>query len=77
MRFSKINDAGQEVEYFSTYMEGVKIISVCPLMLDIKDASNEKHGHIELIEMLYEKITGRYADGNIIHRDGWNVRVTA
>lgn len=76
VKFYRINDAGQEVEYFSTLMEGVKIVSVCPLMLDVKDPDYEKHKHIELIELLYEKITWRYTDGNIMHSDSWNERAT-
>ena len=56
VKFYRINNAGQEVEYFSTY---------------------EKHNHIELVELLYEKITWRYADGNIMHSDSWNERATA
>ena len=77
VKFYRINNAGQEVEYFSTLMEGVTIVSVCPMMLDIKDPCYEKHNHIELVELLYEKITWRYADGNIMHSDSWNERATA
>ncbi|HGL4530638.1 TPA: type VI secretion system tube protein Hcp, partial [Enterobacter roggenkampii] len=28
-------------------------------------------------ELLYEKITWRYVDGNIMHSDSWNDRKTA
>ncbi|WP_320726882.1 Hcp family type VI secretion system effector [Enterobacter sp. 118C5] len=77
VKFYHINDAGQEVEYFSTLMEGVTIVSVCPMMLDIKDPDYEKHNHLELVELLYEKITWRYVDGNIIHSDSWSDRKTA
>lgn len=77
VKFYHINDAGQEVEYFSTLMEGVKIVGVCPMMLDVKDPRHEKHNHMELVELLYEKITWRYVDGNIIHSDSWNERATA
>lgn len=76
-KFYHINDAGQEVEYFSTLMENVIIVSVCPMMLDVKDPNYEKHNHLELVELLYEKITWRYADGNIMHSDSWNDRKTA
>lgn len=31
-----INDAGQEVEYFNMLLEGVKVVSVCPLMHNSK-----------------------------------------
>ncbi|MFG6654565.1 Hcp family type VI secretion system effector [Scandinavium sp. M-37] len=76
VKFYRINDAGQEAEYFSTMMEGVKLVSVCPMMLDVKNSRYEKHNHIELIELVYEKITWTYKDGNIIHSDSWNERVT-
>ncbi|MGK4353204.1 type VI secretion system tube protein TssD, partial [Enterobacter cloacae] len=77
VKFYHINVAGQEVEYFSTCMEGVTIVSVCPMMLDVKNPDYEKHNHLELVELLYEKITWRYVDGNIIHSDSWNDRKTA
>ncbi|RZN44666.1 Hcp family type VI secretion system effector [Escherichia sp. E10V10] len=44
---------------------------------DIKDASFEKHNHLEQVELRYEKITWAYKDGNIIHSDSWNERTTA
>ncbi|MES0264541.1 type VI secretion system tube protein TssD [Citrobacter sedlakii] len=77
VKLYKINDAGQEVEYFSVLMEGVTIVSVCPMMLDVKSPDYERHNHIELVKLLYEKITWRFADGNIIHSDSWNDRKTA
>ncbi|AEN64798.1 type VI secretion system effector, Hcp1 family [Enterobacter soli] len=33
-----INDAGQEVEYFNMLLEGVKVVSICPLMHNCKNA---------------------------------------
>lgn len=56
-KWYKINDAGQEVEYFNTKLENVKLVKVAPKMHDIKDASFEKHNHLEQIELRYEKIT--------------------
>lgn len=38
-RWYKINDAGQEVEYFNTKLENVKVVKVNPLMHDVKDPS--------------------------------------
>ena len=40
-KWYKINDAGQEVEYFNTRLENVKLVKVAPKMHDIKDASFE------------------------------------
>jgi type VI secretion system secreted protein Hcp len=76
-KWYKINDAGQEVEYFNTKLENVKVVKVNPVMHDVKDPSFEKHNHLEQIELRYEKITWTYKDGNIIHSDSWNERATA
>ncbi len=56
-KWYKINDAGQEVEYFNTKLENVKVVKVNPVMHDVKDPSFEKHNHLERIELRYEKIT--------------------
>ena len=77
MKWYRIDDAGQEVEYFNTKLENVKIVRVAPVMHDIKDASKERHNHLESLELRYEKITWTYKDGNIIHSDSWNERTTA
>ncbi|KAA5943909.1 type VI secretion system tube protein Hcp [Pantoea sp. Bo_2] len=77
MRFYRINDAGQEVEYFTTLMEGVTVICVGPIIYDVKSCYGEARNHLEAVELIYEKITWRYVDGNIIHSDSWNERVTA
>ncbi|MEG6138951.1 Hcp family type VI secretion system effector [Enterobacter kobei] len=77
LKWYRINDAGQEVEYFNTKLESVKVVRVAPLMYDIKDASKERHNHQESLELRYEKITWTYKDGNIIHSDSWNERATA
>lgn len=76
-KWYRINDAGQEVEYFNTKLETVKLVRVSPLMYDIKDPSKEKHNHLEEIELRYEKITWTFKDGNIIHSDAWNERPQA
>lgn len=77
VKFYRINDAGQEVEYFSMMMENVTVISIGPVMYDVKSQYGEKCNHLDVVELMYEKITWRYADGNIIHSDSWKERVTA
>lgn len=57
-KWYKINDAGQEVEYFNTTLENVKLVKVAPRMHDIKDSSFEKHNHLEQVELRYEKSPG-------------------
>lgn len=73
-KFYKINDAGQEVEYFNIALEGVRIVSVSPSMASPDDTNNN---HLETVEMRYEKITWKHCDGNIIFTDAWNERPTA
>lgn len=43
-KWYRINDAGQETEYFNMLLEGVKIVGVSPVMHDTK----EKHNHLEV-----------------------------
>ena len=74
IKWYKIDDAGKEKEYFNTQLDNVKVVSVKPQMLDIKNLAFEKHNHLEKIELRYEKITWAYKDGNIIHADSWNER---
>ncbi|WP_313112386.1 type VI secretion system tube protein TssD [Pseudescherichia sp.] len=76
LRFYRINNAGQEGEYFTVLLENVKVVNVMPVMLDIKDASKEKFNHMEIVEFRYEKITWHYLDGNIMHSDSWAKRPT-
>lgn len=71
-----IDYAGQEVEYANILLEKVKVVSVTPVMYDIKEAVHEGKGHMEAIELCYEKIVWTHKDGNIIHSDSWNERKT-
>jgi type VI secretion system secreted protein Hcp len=72
IKWYMINPAGQEVEYFNHKLDKVKVISVKPVMHNIKEPSKEKYNHLEEVEMRYEKVTWTYKDGNIIHADSWN-----
>ncbi|ROP62208.1 type VI secretion system secreted protein Hcp [Enterobacter sp. BIGb0383] len=73
LKFYKINDAGQEAEYFNILLEGVRIVSVSPSMAAPEDTNNN---HMEQIEFRYERITWKHNDGNIIFSDSWNERST-
>lgn len=77
LKFYKINDNGQEVEYFRTTLENVRVNELEPFMLDIKNPAFDKHNHLEALYLSYEKITWHYIDGNIIHSDSWNEREAA
>ncbi|MRT03975.1 Hcp family type VI secretion system effector [Ewingella americana] len=75
IRWYRINDAGYEVEYFNMLLEKVRIVSVTPTMQDIKECPGT--GHIESVQLRYEKITWKYCDGNVIFSDSWNERAQA
>ena len=76
-KFYRINDNGQEEEYFVTTLENVKVFHVVPVMFDTKDPDFEKQGHIEHVGLRYEKIDWHYTDGNIKHADSGKDRKTA
>lgn len=73
-KWYRINDAGQEVEYYNMFLEGVKIVSVTPMMHDTKTVINA--GHLEQVHLRYAKITWTFKDGNIQYSDAWAERVT-
>ena len=74
IKWYKINDAGQEVEYFNMFLEEVRIVSISPSMAS---PDNPNGNHMETLELRYEKITWKHCDGNIMHTDAWNQRQTA
>lgn len=76
-KYYRINDAGQEVEYMNTTLENVTVVTLMPIMYDVKDLSYKNKGHIEYIELHYEKIIWKYLDANIIYSDSWDERKTA
>ncbi|WP_338922838.1 Hcp family type VI secretion system effector [Pseudomonas silesiensis] len=67
----KISGGGEEIEYFNTLLENVKVVKVAPKMHDVKDQTKERHNHLEQVELRYEKITWLYKDGTIKHSDSW------
>ncbi|MCF6687802.1 Hcp family type VI secretion system effector [Raoultella terrigena] len=74
IKWYKINDAGQEGEYFNMFLEEVRIVSISPSMAS---PDNPNENHMETLELRYEKITWKHCDGNIMHTDAWNQRQTA
>lgn len=73
-KWYKINESGQEVEYFTTTLTNVKVVSVKPLVPNIKNPNNSDYSHQEYIELRYEQISWKYHDGSYIHSDSWNNR---
>ncbi|MFZ4834311.1 Hcp family type VI secretion system effector [Rouxiella sp. Mn2063] len=74
LKYYRISNAGQEVEYFNTLLENARIVNLMPVMLDIKNPQKEKFNHMEVVEIRYEKITWHYLDGNIKYTDEWKTR---
>ena len=72
IKWYRINHAGQEEEYSNMFLEGVKVVSISPVMHNIKAIKNMNH--LESVTVRYEKITWKYCDGNIQHSDSWRER---
>jgi type VI secretion system secreted protein Hcp len=72
IRFYRTTESGREEAYFTISMKNVKIVGISPRVLNIKEVSGQHRNHFEVVEFLYEEITWRYADGNMIFKDGWN-----
>lgn len=72
IKWYRINYAGQEEEYFNMLLENVKVVSVSPVMHNIK--TSEKTNHMEVVTLRYERITWKYCDGNIQYSDSWKER---
>lgn len=68
----RINEQGQEEEYFRHTLDNAKVVSVKPMVDDIKDHTKENRFHFEQIAFRYEKIQWEYLDGNIATSDQWN-----
>lgn len=65
IKWYKINDAGQEVEYFNMLLENVRVVSINPVMHNCKEPALQIHNHNEGIQLRYERITWKYCDGNV------------
>lgn len=70
----RISDTGQEQEYFRHTLTKAKVVSVEPVMDDIKDKAKENYGHLERVAFRYQKIRWEYLDGNISTEDQWTDR---
>ncbi|PKH26766.1 type VI secretion system tube protein Hcp [Enterobacterales bacterium CwR94] len=77
IRFYNINNAGQEVCYYTVIMENVKVTGVNCSVPNVKLSGNDKINHVESVSMQYEKIIWKINDGNIQYADSWNERPSA
>jgi len=71
IKWYRIDDTGTETEYFNHKLESCKIVSVKPIMHNVKDPSKERYVHLEEIWLRYKKITWTYLDGNLTASDSW------
>jgi type VI secretion system secreted protein Hcp len=74
IKFYHINDAGQEVCYYTVLMENAKITGVNCSVPNVKLAGNDRMNHIESVSIQYGKITWCIVDGNIQYTDTWSER---
>ncbi len=65
---------GNEVVYFKTLLEKVKVVKVESKLHDTKDPAKAHYKHMEEVELRYEKITWEIVDGAHKHADEWNER---
>lgn len=72
LKWYRINDAGQEEEYFSMLLERVKVTGVNPGMPNTKLAGMSQINHMEAVSLMYERITWHYKDGNVKFTDAWD-----
>jgi len=70
----RIDAQGKEEEYLRQTLTNAKVVSVKPLVKDVKDPQKEHYPHLEEIQFRYEKIRWEYLDGNIMTEDSWNER---
>ncbi|MFD3245271.1 Hcp family type VI secretion system effector [Rahnella aquatilis] len=73
IKMYQIADSGTEHEYFNIVLENVKITAITPML----HPGGTTGMHLENIELRYESITWKHCDGNIVHKDAWNQRITA
>jgi type VI secretion system secreted protein Hcp len=71
IKWYKIDETGNEVEYYQHLLEGVRINSYSPGMRNVKNPAMERVPHVEGVALRYEKITHTFLDGNISHSDSW------
>ncbi|MCM8150908.1 type VI secretion system tube protein Hcp, partial [Enterobacter roggenkampii] len=60
--------------FLKTTLENARVVQIEPVMFDIKHPQNEHYTHHEYVDLIYEKITWHYIDGNFIHSDTWKER---
>ncbi|MBN1603127.1 MAG: type VI secretion system tube protein Hcp [Chitinispirillaceae bacterium] len=63
---------GKTEEYFRMTLEHVRLHSIKYILPDVKDSAFERYGHLEEIQLMYQKITWLYPKGHLTYTDIWN-----
>ncbi|HEY4352609.1 MAG TPA: type VI secretion system tube protein TssD [Paraburkholderia sp.] len=71
LRWYRTTEAGHEENYFTMSMKDVKIASISPKLLNIKEQQHAHRNHFEIVEFRYGEISWNYHDGNLLFADAW------
>ena len=63
---------GKTEEYFRMTLEHVRLHSIKYRLPDVKERAFEQYGHLEEIQLMYQKITWCYTKGTILYTDIWD-----
>ena len=64
--------SGKTTEYFRMTLEHVRFHHIEYIMPDVKDPAFERYGHLEKIQLIFQKITWLYTKGYLTYTDIWN-----
>ncbi len=59
-------------EYFRITLDHVRLHKIRYLLPDAKDQAFERYGHLEELQLMYQKITWLYSKGFLTYTDIWN-----
>jgi type VI secretion system secreted protein Hcp len=71
LRWYRTSEAGIEENYFTMSMKDVKVASISPKLMNIKEHQHAHRNHFEIVEFRYGEITWNYHDGNLLFADTW------
>ena len=63
---------GKTEEYFRMTLEHVRLHSIRYRLPDVKERAFERYGHLEEIQLMYQKFTWLCTKGTILYTDIWN-----
>lgn len=72
VRWYRIDDMGDEVNYFTHTLENARISDIRSFMPNAKDPKSEHYTHMEEVSLMYQAITWVWEDGALEHTDDWS-----